>query len=65
MNPCEDCHKLKPELYQRVRDGKHVCFTCLDATAPEQVNHYPGWRERMATKIRRAEKLAENLGRSR
>lgn len=58
---CHDCKREVDGLYDRVTDGASVCFDCLERTAPEQVSEYPGWRERMALRSKRAVVARQNF----
>jgi recombinational DNA repair protein (RecF pathway) len=58
---CADCGESPGSLYQRAKDRKFVCFTCLDRTAPKQVDAYPGWRERERQKRRQSDQARKNF----
>jgi hypothetical protein len=55
---CQDCGDVAP-VFQRSIDEKWVCFKCLPA---EDIDMYPGWRQRMQSKLKRAAQARMNFG---
>ena len=60
---CAKCGRPGFPLYENPnRPGHFLCFSCLDAEAPQVVNRYPGWRQREAARQRRADQAKLNFG---
>jgi hypothetical protein len=57
---CQECGAVEP-VYQRGTDGKWVCFADLP---DEDIDRYPGWREKEALRKQRSAKARANFGRA-
>jgi hypothetical protein len=58
-NPvCQRCGAVGP-VYQRSTDEKWVCF---DELPDEDIDRYPGWREKEALRKQRSAKARMNFG---
>jgi hypothetical protein len=55
---CQDCGDVAP-VFQRSTDEKFVCFACLP---DEDIDRYPGWRQRMQVRQKRAAQARMNFG---
>jgi hypothetical protein len=55
---CEDCGQPCDRRSQRSTDDKWVCFDCLPA---EDIDGYPGWREREALRRKRGAQARLNF----
>lgn len=59
---CAKCRTLSGALYENAaKPGQLLCFPCLDAVNPRQVDRYPGWRERERRHEQRAAQARQNF----
>lgn len=54
---CQECGAVEP-VYQRGTDGKWVCFGDLP---DEDIDRYPGWRDREAQRQHRSTQARMNF----
>lgn len=59
MTHCDGCGKEVSGTYYDAAKARYVCFACLSA---DEIDRYPGWREREALKLERAERARHNFG---
>lgn len=59
MTHCYACNREVSGTYYDPAKAAYVCFACLSA---DEIDRYPGWREREALKLERAERARQNFG---